>query len=367
MAYDGLSERTQRIDGWPETGGDEPVDSSRDRLGIHGIWEGVLAVLVVLVAIVAYQINADSFGGGGTPGFLLAAAALGFVTAGTAWSVRAAVPNLATGPIAATAAVFFIQQSAGGLGFGVGVTLAAAATLGVVLAIVVVALHVPAWAVTLAAGLALAGWYGTPARSLELPEEITYAAKDHALYWFVGFAAISLLGGLISLLGPFRRAAGAYRPSGDPAERPGFNAGLSALAALVGSSVLAALGGVLTALTLRVATPDPGIATTALALGAVLIGGTSLYGRRGGLFGTVLAVVLVTVGLRLIVVEGWRVPPLAYGAVAILIGLLVTRLVETLGRRRRKRAPALEEWSPADRGLPPGGMLALPAGPAGGV
>lgn len=373
MAYDGLSERTQRIDGWPETGGEEPADLSRDRLGIHGIWEALLAVLVVVAAVVAYQLNPDALSGAGIPAFLLVAASLGFVAAGTAWSLRGAVPNLATGSIAAAAAVFFIQQSGGGMGYGIGVTLAAAATLGVVLAVLVVAFGVPAWAVTLAAALGLAGWIGMLNNPVQLPEEFTYVAKDHALYWFIGFMAVSLLGGLVSLVGPLRRGIGGYRPTGDPAERAGFGAGLAALAALVGSSVLAALGGVLTALSLRVATPDPGVALTGMALGAVLIGGTSAFGRRGGLFGTVLGVLLVTVLMRLITSEGWDIPLPLYAAIVVIAGLLVTRLVETLGRPRVRVAPE-SEWELESRNaqLPSStAMLALPAGdtepPRGGI
>ncbi|MGH3736117.1 MAG: ABC transporter permease [Micromonosporaceae bacterium] len=360
MAYDGLSERTQRIDEWPETGGEEPVD--RDRFVVHGIWEGLLLVLVAVAAVVAYQVNPGGFGVAGVSLFLLSAASLGFLAVGTAWSLRAAVPNLATGPIAAGAAMYFAQQSEGGLAYGIGITLAVAVTLGVVLTVVVVGFGLPAWAVTLAAALGLVGWLGALRSSVDLAETLTYAPKDHALYWFVGFAAISVAGGMILLIGPLRRGIAACRTSGDPAERPSFGAGLAALAALVGSSALAALAGVLTALTVGAGVPRTGVELTGMALGAVLIGGTSVYGRRGGVFGTLFGVLLVTMLAQLIVAGGWSFPLTTFAAAVVLLGLLVSRLVERLGRPRT--ATESEEWDPEAR-RPETGGPALPPGGSG--
>ncbi|HEU5110362.1 MAG TPA: ABC transporter permease, partial [Micromonosporaceae bacterium] len=56
------------------------------------------------------------------------------------------------------------------------------------------------------------------------------------------------------------------------------------------------------------------------------------YGRRGGVLGSVLAVALVAMFLRLSQEENWRIAQLAVAAVAITAGLMVTRLVEHFGR-----------------------------------
>jgi hypothetical protein len=65
-----------------------------------------------------------------------------------------------------------------------------------------------------------------------------------------------------------------------------------------------------------------------------LVGGTSAYGRRGGIFGTLLAVTLFTLLVRFGDAAHWRVSPLAWAAGTIALGLIVTRLVEALGRPR---------------------------------
>ncbi|MGH3656514.1 MAG: ABC transporter permease, partial [Micromonosporaceae bacterium] len=327
MAYDGLSERTQRIEEWPETGGEDPTEESRDRLVVHAVWEGLLAVIVVVGTAVVYQITPDTLVGTGLQAFLLFAAALGITAVGAGWSLRAAVPNLAVGPIALAAAVFFGQQSQGGFWYGVVVTLAAATALGVLLGLVVVGLGVPAWAGSLAAILFLGSWL-TSAGWVDLPNAIRYDPADHSLYWFLGFMAASVLGGILGALAPVRRAMGAYRLTGDPAARAGFGPSMAGLAALVGSSVLASTGGVLLALMGRGSTADLGIGWTGLAFGAVLLGGTSVYGRIGGVFGTLLAVVLLALGVRFAAETGSDFPMIGHAGVAVLIGLLITRMVE---------------------------------------
>jgi len=350
---------------WSGAGGEDQPDAKPDRLGIHGIWEVLLALTAAATAAVVHQINADALLGAGLEAFLLLAASLGLAAVGLGWSVRAAVPNLAVGPIALGAAMFFSGQAAGGIGFGVGVTLVAAAAAGVLLSLVVVGLHVPAWAASLALAMGIGAWVSA-SHATELPEGLAYRPGDHAVYWFVGFAAVSLLAGMLCLAGPVRRMIGAFRPSGDPSESPGFGPGLSALTALIGSCLLAALAGVLTALMNRGAAPDPGFALTGLALGAVLIGGTSGYGRRGGVAGTLLGVVLLCLVLRLAAVENWPVPTLGYAAVAILVGLLITRMVEAAGRPRSETPIESPEWAGTEPSAleAPKAMLALPAGSA---
>jgi hypothetical protein len=84
----------------------------------------------------------------------------------------------------------------------------------------------------------------------------------------------------------------------------------------------------------EVAPTDNGLGLTALALGAALLGGTSVYGRHGGLFGTALAVVGLALLPRYVAAEHRVVSTFAVAAAAIGVGLLVSRLVEALGRPR---------------------------------
>ena len=115
----------------------------------------------------------------------------------------------------------------------------------------------------------------------------------------------------------------------------------------LGRSALVGAAALLSVSVARGAQPSAGFEITAFALGAALLGGTSAYGRRGGIFGTVLAAALVTVGVAYAghTRPGWS--PLVLAAVAIGLGLAVTRLVERFGRP----APASpdeseDDWAP---------------------
>ena len=153
--------------------------------------------------------------------------------------------------------------------------------------------------------------------------------------WLGGFAVLAVLGGLLGLSKPLRRAVGRFRPVADPARRRGAAAGSLAALAIIGSSGLASVSGVLVASRAgTVSPPNNALTLTGLALGTALIAGTSAYGRRGGVFGTVLAVALVSVVMEYLDVTKRAVAPLAVAAVAIGAGLVVTRLVETFGRPR---------------------------------
>ncbi|MFD0818950.1 ABC transporter permease, partial [Micromonospora zhanjiangensis] len=134
---------------------------------------------------------------------------------------------------------------------------------------------------------------------------------------------------------------------GDQARRRGGSAGLFATLAIIGSMMLPMLAGVLLAANgTGPVVPEPGLEWTGLAIGAALVGGTSAFGRRGGIFGTLLAVVLLTLFVRYAEYKNWHIALGAIAAVTVAGGLVVTRLVETLGRPRAARAGRYEEWQP---------------------
>ncbi|HYN94056.1 MAG TPA: ABC transporter permease, partial [Pilimelia sp.] len=119
--------------------------------------------------------------------------------------------------------------------------------------------------------------------------------------------------------------------------------------ALVASTVLAVGGGVLLAAGGGgPVAPTTGVELTGLAVGAALLGGTSAFGRRGGVFGTLLAVVAVTLFLRYAEVSDWRIADVAVAAVLVAGGLGVTRLVERFGRPASGPRPLPVEWSTTD-------------------
>jgi ribose/xylose/arabinose/galactoside ABC-type transport system permease subunit len=303
-----------------------------DRMGVHVLWEILLLVSVVLVAFFFRRWHSDQIAGDNLKALLLDAASLGVVATGMALSLRAGVVNLAVGPIAVAAGLYFAEHAGSGMASAIGESALLAAGLGAAIGLVVVIFQVPSWAASLAGALAAVVWIN------KHPGPFTVSGYDpakHAIYWYAGFAALSVLGGLLGLFKTVRRGFSRYRPVADPARRRGVAAGALAFVALAGSGALAGLGGGLGALSSRTVTAsDNGALLTVLALGAVLAGGTSAFGRRGGVFGTLLAVTLLVLLIHYGDAADWKMSPYALAGGAIGVGLVLTRLVETLGRPR---------------------------------
>lgn len=326
---------------------DDPAhgEPGRDRVLVHVIWELLLVVAVAGLGFLLYQADSQALSSGGLRTLAVSAATIGLVAAAVAISLRAGVPNLAAGAVAVAAALYFARHYSGGTLQPLLIVLGLAAAVGVVQGIVVVLLQVPAWAASLAVAAGLAVWIGTGGSA-----GLTGAAYDptpHAYYWFGGFAALSVLAGLAGLIPALRRAMGRFRPVADPAQRRGAVAALFAVVATTISALLAATGGLLALWSSRQAAAGDGIQLTALAVGVALLGGTSAFGRRGGIFGTVLAATLLTVAIGYTQAIGHPWTTFALGAVAIGLGLGVTRVVERFGRPDGSAdEDGEEEWSP---------------------
>jgi len=325
----------------------EHGDPGRDRMGVHALWEMVLLLGAAALVYLLRDTDPAALRGAGFKQLLLLGAEIGLVAVAMGLSLRAGAVNLAVGPLTYASALYFADNSNRGLAVTAGITALLAIAVGLATAVLVVGFHVPSWAASLGVALALIVWIEN-----HRPERVVQGAYDphkHALYWFVGFAVVGLVGGLLGMVKSIRRALGRFRPIGDPARRRGALAGSLTASALVGSSVLAAVAGVLTALDVREIGPtNNGLILTALALGAALLGGTSAFGRRGGILGTILAVALLVLLIRYAAAEKWEISWLAIGAAAIFAGLVVTRLVETFGRPRTSFEEEEEaEWTPS--------------------
>ncbi|WP_435205411.1 ABC transporter permease [Micromonospora sp. bgisy143] len=314
---------------------DDPThgEPGRDRVGVHVFWELLLLAGLAALGWLLWRADPGALRGADLRTLLVDAVGLGLLALAAGLSLRTAVPNLAVGPVAVAAALHYAEQGDRGLAASVGSAVLVAALGGLVLALAVVALQVPAWAASLAGAAGVVVYIER--RSAPVLVQGDYNPGRSAGYLFAGFAAVAVLGGLFGAIRAIRRLVGRYRPVADPARRRGALAAVVAALALVGSTVLAALAGVLLAANPPgVVVPTSGLDWTVLAIGVSLLGGTSAYGRRGGVFGTVLAVGLVTVFEAYAPERDWSVSRWAVGGVALGVGLLVTRLVETFGRPR---------------------------------
>jgi hypothetical protein len=136
------------------------------------------------------------------------------------------------------------------------------------------------------------------------------------------------------------------RPVGDPARRRGGVVIAPVILALVVSSLFAVGAGVLMAAqSAKPIAPGTGLEWTGIALGLAMLAGTSAYGRRGGIFGTLLAVAGLTLFLDYAARRDFDIALFAIGACTVGGGLIVTRLVETYGRPLP--VPAMTDWNAA--------------------
>lgn len=325
---------------------DDPAhgEPGRDRLGVHFGWEFVLLLVGGLLAYALYRADPDLLRGAALNRLLVEGAALGALTLGAGLTLRTGTPNLAVGPVAVAAALHFAENSDQGVIVAMTPAVLLAVGLGLVLALLVVGFHVPAWGASLAVALGVLVFIQQ--RSGPVDVQGNYDPTQHALYLFGGFAALALLGGLLGVIKSVRRSVGRFRPVADPARRRGGVAATIATLSIVVSMIAATVAGVLLAAggSGRVV-PTSGLEWTGLGFGAALLGGTSAYGRRGGVFGTLLAVPALTLFIAYQNEENWDIALAATAAVTVAAGLVVTRLVESFGRPRSAREVE-EDWQP---------------------
>ncbi|WP_199510224.1 ABC transporter permease [Nucisporomicrobium flavum] len=323
-------------------------DDGRDRLGVHIGWEIVLLLAVAAVAYLLYRLDPAALRRPALDTLLISGATIGLLTLGAGLTLRAGVPNLAVGPIALAAALHYAENGDKGLVQSMVPALAIAAGGGLVVALIVLLLHVPGWVASLGAAMGVIVY--DQLRTAPVAVQGTYDPANQAFYLFGGFALLAVIGGALGTVGPIRRMVGRLRPVGDPAIRRGGAVAFPVIASLVLSSVFAVGAGTLMAAqSTTPIVPGTGLEWTGIALGAALLAGTSAYGRRGGIFGTLLAVAGVALFLDYADRRNFDIALFAIAAALVGAGLLVTRLVETYGRPLP--APGVgDDWVPTGNG-----------------
>ncbi|WP_433371600.1 ABC transporter permease [Actinoplanes sp. CA-142083] len=306
-------------------------DDGRDRLGIHLGWEVVLLLAAAAFAFLLWRLDPGSLKRPALDNLLVNGAAIGLLTLGGGLTLRAGVPNLAIGPIALAAALHYAEQGDQGLLKAAIPALIFAAAGAIVIGLLVLVLHVPGWAATLAAALGVIVY--DQLRIAPVVVQGDYDPTDQAFFLFGGFALLAVVGGALGTITPVRRWLGGMRPHGDPARRRGAVVAAPVILSLVLSSLFAVAAGILMAAqSAGPIVPGTGLEWSGIALGLAMLAGTSAYGRRGGIFGTLFAVAALTLFLDWSSRKGLDIALFATAACVFGGGLIVTRLVETYGR-----------------------------------
>lgn len=320
-------------------------EEGRDRMGIHVGWEIVLLLAAAVICFLLYRLDPTSLKRPSLDTLLLSGTSIGLLTMGAGLSMRAGVPNLAVGPIAIAAALQFAENGDKGLVASSWPAIAIAAVGGLVIALFILVLHVPGWLASLGAALGVVTY--VQLRTGPVHVQGGYDPSHQAFFLFGGFALLAVIGGALATVPPIRRLLGRMRPDGDPAWRRGFAVSLPVIGALVVSSVFAVAAGILMATQSHGSVvPDTGLQWTGIAIGTALLAGTSAFGRRGGVFGTLLAVAAMALFLDYADRRNLHIALYAIAACAIGGGLIVTRLVETYGRPLAAGVAA-EDWNGA--------------------
>jgi len=319
------------------------ADDARDRVGIQLGWEIVLLLAVAAIGYLLYRLDPAALRRPALDTLLITGTSIGLLALGAGLTLRAGVPNLALGPIALAGALHYAEQGDRGLLDAALPALGIAAVGGLLVGLLIFGLHVPAWAATLGAGFGVVVY--NQLRTAPVQVQGTYDPSDQAFYLFGGFALVAVVGAALGSAAPVRRVIGRMRPGGDPAVRRDGAAALPVIATMVVSSVFAAAAGILMAAqSAEPIRPGTGLEWTGIAIGTALFAGTSAFGRRGGVFGTLLAVAGVTLFLDYTERRDMDISLFAVAAALIGAGLVVTRLVETYGRPLPVGV-AEEEWT----------------------
>jgi hypothetical protein len=306
-------------------------EDGRDRLGIHLGWEVVLLLAAAAIGFLLWQFDPDTLKRPALDNLLITGAIIGLLALGGGLTLRAGVPNIALGPIALAAALQYAEQGDEGLVKSVVPALVIATAGALAIGLFILVLHVPGWAATLAAALGVIVFDQLRVAPVQVQGD--YDPTDQAFFLFGGFALLAVLGGALGTVTPLRRWLGAMRPVGDPAGRRGAAVAVPVLVALVLSSLFAVVAGVLLAAqSANPIQPGTGLEWTGIALGVAMLAGTSAYGRRGGIFGTLFAVAGLTLFLDYADRKNFDIALFAIAASVFAGGLIITRLVETYGR-----------------------------------
>ncbi|MBI1388232.1 MAG: ribose ABC transporter permease [bacterium] len=254
------------------------------------------------------------------------------IALGMTFVILTAGIDLSVGSILALSAVVMAKAMQAGLppSVTIGVGLAAGAACGLLNGALIAWGGLPPFIVTLgmmssARGAALVVAEGRPISGFG--PEFQWLAQGSVLgvpmpIWIL--LALTLMGYLTLAKTSFGRRTYAIGGNEEAALLSGVNVNLLKLAIYAISGLASAVAGVLLTARLNSASPNAGIAYELDAIAATVIGGTSLMGGEGGVFGTLVGALIIGVlrnGLNLLNVSSY-LQSIVIGAVIVVASLL---------------------------------------------
>jgi len=279
------------------------IDTINNVFANHRALIGMPALLVAfLAATVAIHPTFDSFD---SQSVAMAALPLAFAAAAQAVVVISGGIDLSIGSVMAVANVLAASTMrnasfAEALFLAIGVLIAGAA-IGAVNGLMVVVSRVPDVIVTLTTGFI---WGGVALLILEkpgggAPPEFLNLGTGTLVTEWLSNSLILLVVGLAAIWIPIRMSKTGlriYATGSDEiaAFRSGVDVKRARLLAYVFSGLFGAIGGMGLTMTTGIGSPRAGVLYTLSGLAAVVIGGVSLTGGRGGIVGPVIAAFVLT-------------------------------------------------------------------------
>jgi ribose transport system permease protein len=273
------------------------------RTAVDQVLSRPLIVIFILSIVIASFISPAFLSTRNIFNLLQQSSIIGVISIGMTFVILAAGIDLSVGSVAALSGmiVAVLCQDQWPVALAILVAVGAGATLGLAMGSIVALTSVPSFIITLGGLVAIRGLTllltdGRPV--FGVPEELKFLGAG-----FIG--PVPVVGILFILVTVLAAVFLRYTRAGRYIYAVGGNADAARLSGVPVSRViamtfvlcatLAAFGGVLLTAWLEVGQPTASDGAELTAIAAVVLGGTSMFGGKGGVFGTFVAVILLSI------------------------------------------------------------------------
>lgn len=301
----------------------------------------LLIVFLVLV-IISSLISPQFLTANNVSNLLQQSSLVGIVAIGMTFVILTANIDLSVGSVAAFAGMTVAIFIAGGMGTGLAVILSlfAGVVAGLTMGGLSAYFALPSFMVTLAGLVGIRGLTylltdGTPV--VGIPEGLAYIGSGRiGPIPIVGiiFISVTIIASLVLRLTTFGEHVYAIGSNAEAARLSGIRVKTIMTLTFAICGGLAALSGVLLTARLTVGQPTASEGLELDAIAAVVLGGTSLFGGVGGVFGTFIAVFLLAVLRNLFNLMGLgSFYQMVITGVILVIALILNRYLENRGSK----------------------------------